>query len=62
MGGEVPWGNAQLPVGDTASNLVVPSDTGYNAPMQEPWRNLLSLPVDDDNDDEEGGRRAWGRS
>ena len=53
-------GGTQLPVGDTASDLVVPSDTDYDALMQELRRSLLSLPGDDDDDDNEGGEEgAW---
>ena len=54
-GGGVPWG------GDTASDLIAPLDTNYDALTQEPWRSLLSLPGDDNGDDDkEGGEEGAG--
>ena len=35
-------------------------DTGYNALMRESQRSLLSLPGDDNDDNEEGGEEGAG--
>ena len=53
-GGGVPWG------GDTASDLIVPLDTDYDALTQELQMNLLSLPGDNNEDNKKGREKGAG--